>query len=475
LGNAREAYPLSYMSTAKTMTRHAAEGFAITFVGDALNKVLGIITTFVILAVLAPYDYGIWRLLQSALSFMSIIALSGITGVVVADIARELGKGNKPRAYAVLWRALLILMSASGVATILLVVAAPFVSAVSKINLTLPLIILALSLLFVGAAQVLQILFQARLEPKRALILKNAGNVAYLLAIVLLVPYLGLSVLGVVIAYVLAACVPVLMFLPYIMRELRVVCKERDRASYSLKEVLLHRGGFALATDYATVLESALWPWIVGYFLSIEQVAYAGLAIVIASQVYSTVPLQYVLRGILPRFTDDPVRMEGWITRAFRHSLWLHLASAVAILTLVVVTVPLLFPAYAVAVPLVALLLIAVPFRAVGAVAIEWLYAVRDQRAIFISTALPRLLFLAALPFLLLSFGMTGFVLWYLGSSVSIILVRFALAGKRLNFSWSPRTLLLPDVRDKELLGNAVSQIRSRLLGGRVKEGNTGT
>jgi O-antigen/teichoic acid export membrane protein len=442
----------------KSMTRHAAEGFIVTFLGDGLNKVLGIATTFVVLAVLAPYDYGVWRLLQSALSFMSIVALTGIAGVVVADIARELGRGDKPRAYAVTWRAAQILLLASFVSALALALAAPVVSALSGISLTPHLVVLAASLLFAGVTQVLQILFQARLEPRRALILKNAGNLAYLVAIVLLVPYLGLSVFGLAVAYTLAAAVPVILFLPYAFRELRVVAANRERGAYSLREVLVRRGGFALATDYATILESSLWPWIVGYYLSIEQVAFAGLAVIIASQVYSIVPLQYVLRGILPRLVDDAGRMESWIARAFRYSLWLHLGAGIAILVLVALVVPPFFPAYAATVPLVAVLLIALPFRAVGAVAIEWLYAIRDQRAIFVSTAVPRLFFLALLPLLLIWLGIAGFALWYLASSVSIILARFVIAGKRLRFPWSLRSLLLPDARDLELLARVLGR-----------------
>lgn len=444
------------MTDGKSMTRHAAEGFAITFLGDGLNKVLGVATTFLVLAVLAPYDYGVWRLLQSALSFMSIFALTGIAGVVVADIARELGKGDKPRAYAATWRASQILLAAGGVSAILLALAAPFVSRVSGIGLTPHLLVLAGSLAFAGVTQVLQILFQARLEPRRAFILKNAGNAAYLLAIALLVPYLGLSTFGMSAAYAIAAAVPVLIFLPYVVRELRVIRGARAKEAYPLKEVLVRRGGWALATDYVTVLESALWPWIVGYFLSIEEVAYAGLAVVIASQAYSIVPIQYVLRGILPRLAADAARMEGWIARAFRHSLWLHLAAALAVIAVAALAVPALFPAYAAAVPLVAVLLLATPFRAVGAVAVEWLYAVRDQRSIFVSTAAPRLAFLVALPFLLEAFGLWGFALWYLGSSISIILVRFALAGSRLRFPRSISALLVPDARDRELLSRAL-------------------
>jgi len=107
---------------------------------------------------------------------------------------------------------------------------------------------------------------------------------------------------------------------------------------------------------------------------------------------------------------------------------------------------------------MVAALLIAAPFRALGAVVTEWLYAKRNQRALFLSTALPRLVLLAFLPFLLAMFGMPGFVAWYLLSSISIIIVRFALAGPELTIPISFRSLMLPDERDRALLRAALTR-----------------
>lgn len=450
------------MSKEKTMLRHAAEGLAITFFGDSFYKLLGIITSFVVLAVLTPYEYGLWRLLQSVLSFMSIIALSGITGVVVADIARELGRGEKRRAYAVIWRCALVITIGSAVAGLVLVAAAPFVSAASKIHVTLYLWILAGSIVFGGITQVLQILFQARLEPLRALILKNASNLSYLVAIILLVPFLHLSLLGLVIAYVIATAVPVLLFIPYILRELRLVMRERERGAYSLRDVLVKRGGWAIAGDYASIIESSLWPWIVGFYLSIEQVGYASLAIVIVSQVYSLIPLQYLLRSILPRFSDDAMRMNEWMIRSVRYSIWIHAVAAVTVLSAALLVLPRLFPSYAHAVPLACALLISVPFRAVGAVLTEWFYATLKQKELFLSTGVPRLVALVFLPFLVSHFGLAGFALWYILSSFSIIFMRFTFLGQNLRIPLNPRSLFIPDARDIVLIRTAIARIRSK-------------
>lgn len=444
------------MIETKSLKRQAAEGFIISFVGDSLYKILGIVTTFVVLAVLTPYEYGLWRLILSVLSFMGIIALTGIAGVVVADISRELGQGNKARAYAATWRATHILVGASVCAGVLLFCVAPIISAISKIHLTVYLWILAGSLVFGGITQVLQILFQAYLEPRRALILKNAANASYLIALIFCIPYLKLSVFGLVIAYTISILVPILLFIPYAIREFRTIARERDRSSYSLREVLIRRGGWALLTDYVSILETSLWPWIVGYFLSIEQVAYAGLAVVITSQVYSLVPLQYVLRSILPRMADSRERMQEWTARASRYSIWMHTSVALLIFFGFTVATWFFFPRYIIAIPIVAVLLVVVPFRAVSVVIIEWMYSVRNQRGIFLSTSVPRLIWIVFLPVLLMFFGIAGFVIWYVGSSLSIIFARFAVSAGELSLPKTLRAYIVPDATDYQLLNASI-------------------
>jgi len=186
----------------------------------------------------------------------------------------------------------------------------------------------------------------------------------------------------------------------------------------------------------------------VGYFLSIEQVAYAGLALVIVSQVYSLVPIQYVLRGILPRLMDNRKHLDEWIGRASRYSIWFHGLAALVVFSGFTAASLWFFPHYAIVIPLVTTLLIAAPFRAVSAIVVEWMYAMRNQRELFLSTSLPRIFWLVLLPFLVMHMGMTGFAIWYLGSSLSIIFARFFVSRKELSLPRKWQDYFFPDAVD---------------------------
>lgn len=447
----------------KSLLRLASEGFAVTFTGDLVFRALGIIATFIILVWLAPYEYGVWRLLLGALSAVGLVSLTGITGVLVADVSREIGLGNNARAQAIVWRGSLVLIAGGAIGAVALFAFAPLITAVSGIDLTLYLVWLSGAVFFGSLLQVVNMLFQARLEPARAAILKNIGNIVYLAGLVLFVGLYGYGVLGVVIAYVLSCAVPVLVALPYLLRTLFIAQKQRDIEQYSVKEALWDRGRYALGNDYAGALANALWPWIVGYFLSIETVAYVGLAMVIASQVFSLLPISYVLRAVLSRFSEDVTRMQDWIQRGMRYSLYLHIIAAIVVFGFAVIIFPIFFPSYTTALPLAAALMLSLPFRALALVLTEWFYATHKQKELFIATAVPKFFALAILPLTLPFIGVFGFVLWQIVASDAVMVLRLYYIKKTLHIQTNLRSLLYMDTRDFELLKRGVMQIRNKL------------
>lgn len=443
----------------KTLFRHAVEGVVITAAGDAFYKVLTLIGTFVILAWLSPYDYGIWRLLQAAVTATSIVALSGVTGVFVADIARALGDGEKARASRIAWKAASLLTVGGLAAGIALALAAPFVTAASGLMVTEYLLVLSLGVAAGGVLQALQVSFQARLMPIRAQVAKNIGALAYLLALAYLVGASGMSVMGVVVAYAASVLVPVVLFLPTLLAMRRE--GNDEGADYSVRAMLGAKGFWALATDYATILSAALWPWIIGYFMGVEQVGYIGIAMVLVAQVTSAIPIQYVLRGILPRFGEDADRLREWMERSAKYSVAAHLAAALAVTVAAYLVLGHLFPQYQEAFPLFLWLLLAIPFRALAGVAAEWFYATGRQRELFVSSALPKLIALVFLPPLVGFFGFAGFVAWLVLSSDAILLMRLSYMKRHAGIVIRYSKLFTVDAVDSELFSRAVLRVRS--------------
>lgn len=397
----------------QSLRRRAFEGIFFTSVGNITLKVLSIIATFAILHYLAPYDYGIWRLLLSVLSVCGLLGLSGVTGMLVADISREMGMGHTGIANAIIYRISQYFLVTAIFASGILYIIAPIITNVTGIGLTVYLRILAITLLAAGLRQTYQIVFQSRMQPVKAQVLQNAISIVYLVGIGIFIMYFNLGVLGLVIAYSASIALPVLVYAPWFLRDLRGTFTQDDMSAYSFRKALFGRGRWALAEDYVSTLNNSLWPWVAGATLGIANVGIISIALMMFSQIAALVPIQYVLRSVLPRIVSDTNRLAEWVTRGLRYAFFSHISIALVAFVAATLLFPHLAPQYVGVVPLFAALLLSLPFRVYGIVLTEWFYAHRAQREFFIANVIPMVVMVAPLPFLLMWWSLLGFLIWY--------------------------------------------------------------
>jgi O-antigen/teichoic acid export membrane protein len=452
----------------KTMRRQAIEGVVITSVGSVITKMLGLVATAFLLSQLIPYEYGLWRLLLSVLSFFGLVGIGSISGVLVADIARELGNGRKGIAHAILRRAFLYFVLMGVLAATVMALSAPAISRLSGIGVTQMLWILSLTLVAGGVRQTMQIAFQARLEPVRAQLIDFIGSITYLAALVLLVGISGLGILGLVIAYTASTIVPIVALFPSFLSMIRSAPSTEEGAKYSFKDAFWHRGRWAFAEDYILTAANSAWPWLAGYFLSIADVGILSIAVVLVGQIAALVPVQYVLRSLLPRLASGPQQMSDWLVRGIRYSVWAQFVTAFLALIAASFAFPLFFPRYAAALPMYLLLIPAIPLRAAGSVLTEWYYARKAQKGFFFVSVLPKIALLA-LPLALIWLGTAGFALWFFVDAALTFVASYWFVRAREPLTSGLLALIIPDRRDFSLLLMLIAGFRSRLFGSRSR------
>jgi O-antigen/teichoic acid export membrane protein/glycosyltransferase involved in cell wall biosynthesis len=458
---ARARAALAHSTTpTKSMLRHAIEGIFVTATGDIVLKIFAALSTLLILHNLIPYDYGIWRLLLSALSALGLLGFTGVTGMFTADIARELGAGQQERARALLKSVTRFFTATGAVAAIALLVVAPIISRVSGIALTEYLDVLATTLLAAGFRQSYQIYFQAHLRPVASQVLKNSTTILYLIGIVLFITLLNLGVWGIVLAYTIANVVPVVFYLPSFLSYLEAGTTPRE--PYNFRRALFGRGRWAIAEDYVSALTSAAWPWITGYFLSIADVGLISLAMLLASQVSSVIPVQYVLRSLLPRMAGDVARVNEWLVRSMRYTLWAHIVVGLGVFCAIIVALPLVAPKYVQVIPLFGSLMPVLPFIAVGIVLTEWFYTNKRQKEFFIANAGPSIISMAFLPVLLIELGLTGYIAWYAINIILTDLSSLYFVRRGTSGALRLRSVPWPDTRDFEFLAEGIARARKR-------------
>ena len=85
----------------ESAVKTVARGTMWLSVSTILLKCIGLVTVFIILSRLSVYEYGLIELTLSAISFFSIILVTGIYDIIVSDLSVELGQGNTYRMKAI--------------------------------------------------------------------------------------------------------------------------------------------------------------------------------------------------------------------------------------------------------------------------------------------------------------------------------------------------------------------------------------
>jgi O-antigen/teichoic acid export membrane protein len=450
--------------TERSLFGHAFRGILTSLGGDVFFKVTGAAASFVVLHQLNAYQYGLWQLILSVVTVFATVTFPGVASMLVADVSRELGAGNVRRANGIIVRAAVLFVSLSSLGAVAMYVGAPFIHALSGINVVSLVQLLSLSVFAMGIRQVYQMMLVSHLQFIHGQAVKAAERAAYLVGAVVFLIIFDKSFEGVVYAYVFGSLAPIVLYAPYIIRMLRTSFADHEREnSNAFMEAVWTRGRWAILTDGVNAAAGALWPWIIGYFLSVEAVGVVGIALLMLAQVAAFVPVAPMLRSVLPRTAESPERLREWLSRAMKLSLWGNVAAGAAAFLVASILFPVFFPQHVAALPLFAALLLSLPTRSVASAAAEWFYAMRMQRELFFASAVPKALGLLVLPLFVYAGGLIGYVLWYILHSISLVYARTyvvrVIGGSRLSL----REILVPDRVDIELIERAIALVRTKL------------
>jgi O-antigen/teichoic acid export membrane protein len=312
--------------------------------------------------------------------------------------------------------------------------------------------------------QCYQLVFQGTLALVHAQALKMFKRFCYFISIGVLVFWFETGLIGVAFAYALSLLVPVIFYAPLAVSRFRALIKGREGGHYHFIEAVWERGRWSICGELLATSVASMWPWIIGYYLSVADIGYISIANMILGQIASLAPISFVLRSVLPRTLGVEGRTRAWLVRSMKYAIWSQVIGGLVIMVAVYFFIPLLYPAYVFVVPLVAVLLITLPVRAVGTVASEWFFALRRQRSLFFISNLPKLFLIALLPPLLAWWGMFGFVVYTLISTEVFAFLRLRLIARDQGGYITLREMLIPDAEDSKVLRrsfDAFMQIRA--------------
>lgn len=449
----------SAQSLASVAGRGTAWMAATTFV----MKGVGFVYIFLVLNYLTVFEYGVAELITSAVPLLSLFLLPGLHTTVIADMARERGVGNISRMKGLL---------------------------ISYFKLQYLFAVIAWALVFFGAhllavwygqgstVQYFQIVsFLFLLSPLRAAMQTvQSVNLAFrqqslytfleeswkliLLAVFLLVLHMRID--GLLLAFVLCQVLA--------LASIALPLWALDRSFWSTKgerfpifHFLMHHGKWGVASNYLGTFGKNIRPWIINFFLGPQAVGIYAVAQGLIGHVVSLMPLDSVMRPILPQYVQMKERFYALIAKSIKYELLGFTVVSIASAVGVPILVAFFFPQYAEAVPLFQITLIMLVSTAFDSIFTGVFFALQAQRSLFWASVYKLVLLVILMPPFIYFFGLYGAAYANILSNSLYVFERY-LKLKRLmpGFSLKIREFVTMDDLDRMILAR-IWQFSQRL------------
>lgn len=172
-------------------------------------------------------------------------------------------------------------------------------------------------------------------------------------ALILFIPFLSFGIVGVLLAQVVAEGVTLLAFTPAAARVFEGV---RAAPIPTVRDFIVSHRAFAAFALYLNTISQGVRVWAVKFFLGTEAVGLMQVALGLLSHTLSILPLSGIIEPFVARAKETPARLTRIIRAGARYQLYLNVGIAACVTLVGFLAFPTLFPEYAPAVPLYALL-----------------------------------------------------------------------------------------------------------------------
>ena len=451
------------------MTR-PPHSFARKFIhGSILNRswsgaaqAVGLASSFLILHALSVSQFGLYQLILSAVAMADTFSTRFCDFVVVNDISRALGEGEKFKAKR-LFIELSWVKIALGVAVTLVLffgsrTVADFFGkgqeAVSYIQI-------AAWLIFIRAFSGVAINFFSAIISFRAFGLTTLEEIIKLGIISGFFFLSSLSIREVLIASVVSsACAAAFIIFPFV-KEYKAFFKNIALPRQFLLPSLVKVYGFWIIIQYAiNNVRKNVFVWIIRVVLNNEAVAFYTLATNLRALILEVLP--HGTFGLLAWEVGNQNRLRYIFLRSVKYAWWLGLFVAVASALAVPVLVGFIFPKYQSAIPLFIALIFSLPLIGASRIQEDFLLAMREQKLLTARALSSIVLSSVALVILLPVFGILAVAMQNTGS----YLFRFLFYHRNLikkypYLKFGPMMFLSFGQDDRVIFGRGVSEVKS--------------
>lgn len=365
--------------TAESFFQRYARGEFRAQFWNIVVKGVSLANSFLILAALSVYQYGLYQLVLAAIAIAESLSTGLFDDVVVNDTARGLAEGRTGSAKRLFNEFALYKVIVGSLLTAIFFFGAGRIGAYLGTDIT-AFFQLASFLIIMEAIRAAEDLFFTASVSLSAFAVPAIQEIA---KFILLVSFLFQGTLGIrelLLITLGAAFVAVLFASGRFWREYRRVFRSVPAHGQGLLITAVRRYGVPVLIRYGfSRVTKNIRPWLIKFFLNTEAVALYTLAINLVSLAQSVFPITMIAR-LLPWEAGDERRLAFIFRRSVKYVFWGGTAMAVAGLLFVPPLIQLILPKYGPAMPLFFVLALILPFYGVYKVQKSLLLTLREQK-----------------------------------------------------------------------------------------------
>ncbi len=448
-----------------SLTRKIAEGAFVSLMNTSVLVFVSLLSSIILIRVLGVFDYGLLTLAFSATGLISSFFAFGIASVVIADIAREIGRERTDRVKSLLIRYMQVEVLRGFILFIVIFFFSDFVAARYNETIGGLVRISAFFLFFESMKRVLHVTFKSHLKFRYLLFLDAVQSLTKLALVIILVVILDKGVTGAMATYPLSTFISIVVSLPLFIGTIKPYKKiERSREGLFYNMIKGH-GKWAIATVYFQKIQPNVTPWVIEFFLGVNNVAYFAVALKTSTFVSSLVG---IIREPISPITSMEIfnweRTQKMLNRSIKYTFWVSIPLAAILL----VMAPFLLVAaftekYLSSVQVFRILLLMLPVVAFRLIFEPLFYALKAQKYLFFVNVIGVFPVLILEIILIYLFGLPGVAIAIVVSEIILVRFRYYLIRKvREDFELKPEIFRI-DEYDKRVLSGIIKEVKSRI------------
>lgn len=434
-------------------------GTLIQSLNSFILKGISLLSIFLVLTVLSPYEYGVIELSLSIFSLSSIFLLPGLIPVITNDITLAITQHKNNTAKNILTSyALFQLLISSVIALTIFVISFADFSFISQNNIVL-LRIISLLILISPLRTLTQTMLTVfiKFEAKSAYsVIEEISKLSFM---VFAFYILNIHLSGILWAYVFSQLITIVAFAPFTLRLYRNI--GGSITHISIVDLFKHHYKWGVLTNYINTLGPNIRIWFIKIFLGTEAVGIFSVAHGFLMNTISLFSLSNIVNALMPKYLHIKSTFSNLVAKSIKYQFIGYTLLSILTITIFIPIINYIFPNYTLSISVFYILLLSLIPNSMASILTAFFITVRDQKSLFYATTQKTLYIIILSPVLILMFGIYGAAIEFLITTVLFTTNRYVILKKKYRelFTFRFKDMYSVDDLDKIFIQKILGQL----------------